>query len=174
MMKVMVLVACVVASVPARADDTRGYFAGVVVRTDRHTQSTRLSAGVRTGPMRWAIVADPAGYTRTGEQSDTDALVEVDVIAKWAVIGGWRVSSTPVLGSRYIQHKPFVGVSAPLPSLFWGAVRTRFGAEVSLKVAQHGDDLPTMGLWETGSLEEADGIMDVGLFLRAELVRGGF
>ena len=171
-MKALVMLLACLAATPATADDTRNAFAGLMVRTDRHTQSVRVRAGVQTGRVRWAIVADPAGYQRTGQQSDTDAVVEIDVIGKWAVLGGWRVASTPVLGHRYFQHKPFVGVSAPLPSVFWGYVKTSFGAEVAITAIRHGDDLPTMGVWNAQSWEAADGIVDVGLFLRAELARG--
>ena len=172
-----ILVVCGAAG-PAHADVARAdeaahaYFAGVVVRTDRNTQSTRVSAGVRTGRLSWTIVADPMGYQTQGEQSDTDAMVEIELVKRWALFAGWRVATTPILGRRYWHHKPFVGVSAPLPSLFWGHVRTRFGAEIAVSAIKHGDELPTMGVWDAMSWDGADDAIDVGIFLRAELARG--
>jgi hypothetical protein len=82
-------------------------------------------------------------------------MAEVSISGNWTVNAGWRVTTTPILGQRYWHHKPFVGVSAPLPSLFWGHVRTRFGAELVISAFKH-----------------VDSTVDLGLFLRAELARG--
>ena len=171
---IAVVVALCAPVVPAHAESTdngRAYFAGLVVRTDRATQSTRVSAGLQLGRMRLAIVADPLGYQRSAEQDDTDVLVSIDVIRKWAVMAGWRATATPILGRRYWQHKPFVGVSAPLPSLFWGRVQTSFGVELAVTVAKHGDDLPAMTAW-SANWDHPQDVVDVGLFFRAELTRG--
>ncbi|MBA3397866.1 MAG: hypothetical protein H0T89_34905 [Deltaproteobacteria bacterium] len=109
---------------------------------------------------------DPLGYNRAGQQSDTDAFVEVDIVRNWALIGGWRVVATPVLGSLYWQHRAFTGISAPLPSLMWGRVRMRVAGEVSMPLVKHGDDLPTMTVMDSNEIGWS-------LFLRAE-VTGGF
>ncbi len=174
-MKAMALLATCVALTSfvdvARAERSeRAYFAGLLVRTDRSTQLTRFSGGIKSGRVALNVVLDPIGYDRAGQQSDTDVFVEVDVIRNWALIGGWRVVVSPVLGSWYWEHRPFAGISAPLPSLMWGRVRMRVAGEVSVPLVKHGDDLPTMTVIDSKETRE---VMTWSLFLRAELT-GGF
>ncbi len=170
-------VACVAVASSARADVARGdlaeraYFAGVVLRSDNSTQRTRVGGGVRFGRLSWNVVVDPFGYHALSEQSDTDAFAEYELAHRWSILGGWRVTSAPVLGSRYRAHKPFVGVSAPLPAVLWGHVRMRLGCELAVTAFKHGDHLPTVGVWNEPMSETTDGV-SWGISLRAELARG--
>jgi hypothetical protein len=146
-----------------RAD--RAYFLGVNVRSDRATHSTRFGTGIRIERVALNVVLDPVGYQATGEQSDTDAFVEVDIWRQLAVFGGWRVGKTPIFGTQYWHHRAFTGIAAPLPSLFWGHVRVRVAAEVATTLVKHGEDLPTMTALDTRTYAW-------GFFVRAEIGRG--
>ena len=145
--------------------DERTYGAGIMMRTDRVTQSARVGGGVQVGRLAVNVVLDPDGYRQTGEQSDTDVYAELDVWRRWSVLAGWRVGITPVVGTWLWEHHPFVGVSAPLPSLFWGHVQMRFGGELAVFALAHGDGLSTMTALEHHAVS-------AGLFLRAEVRRG--
>jgi hypothetical protein len=152
---------CVAGWLPAAHAET--YFAGLNVRTDRATQATRLGGGVQLGRLSVNLVVDPVGYGATGEQSDTDVFAEVTLWRGWGVLGGWRVAAAPVVGMTYWQHRPFVGVSAPLPTIAWGHVRMRIAGEVAMTVVAYGDELPTRMVELTPGWS---------LIFRAELGRG--
>lgn len=151
-----------------RAD--RAAFAGLDVRADLGTHVVRLSGGVRFGDLAANLVLDPFGYLE-GSQHDTDVFVEWDLWrAGWAVLGGWRFESNPVLGVRYHHEKPFVGVSAAMPGLLFGHVRARFAAELALTLVEHGRRLPDVWFWEHEEVVRDS--LDLGFFLRIEYARG--
>jgi hypothetical protein len=164
---VVVALAAATGARPARGERTA--FAGVDVRTDLGTHMWRLSAGLGAGCTSLTVVVDPLGYR--GIQHDTEAFVEREVSATgWAVLGGWRVGATRVLGTGYFHQKPFVGVSAPMPRMLGGRLRARFAGEVELTLVSHGSSLPEVWLWQRDEIVR-DGL-DIGFFLRVEYVRG--
>jgi hypothetical protein len=145
----------------------REAFGGFDVRTDLGTQLVRAGGGVRVGGLALNLVVDPYGY-HSGEQHDTDAFAEWDLSpGGWAVLGGWRVSSLPLVGVRYYQEKLLLGLSAPLTALPLRHLRPRFGAEWALTVVRHGGDLPTFWVWHEDELH--GGSFNLGVFLRVHL-----
>ncbi len=141
------LAASLAASV-ARAGNDRAVFAGVDVRTDLGTHMARLAAGVQVDRTALNLVVDPYGYVE-GTQHDTELSVERDLWpAGWSVLVGWRVESTRILGTHYFHEKPFVGVSAPLPTFFGGRLRARCAAELELTLLSHNRSLPEVWFWQ--------------------------
>ena len=159
---------------PARAEASdRAVSVGGVLRTDLGTELYRISAGMRFGRLAVNVVVDPSGMHARKKQIDTDVFVEWERCrGGWAAMFGWRIGSVPVLGERYYHQKPFIGVSAPLPALFWGHVRTRFGAELALTVVKHGHGLPTIPFWDEHVFGAQSNGFNFGLFLRVELAKG--
>jgi len=159
------------AAADARAEaDARAVFAGLDYRTDLGTHTFRLSAGARTGRVAFNVVLDPLGYTQNS-QRDTDVFVEHDLCPSgWALLGGWRFESNPVLGTRYHHQKPIVGISAPMPRLFGGRIRSRFSGELALTLVEHGQTLPTIWFWEHDEIVR--NALDLGFFLRVEYEKG--
>lgn len=151
-----------------RAD--RAWFAGVSLRTDLGTQIARLGGGIRFGGLALNLVVDPFGYY-SGTQHDSEVFVEWEPRrGGWALMGGYRLGAVQVLGRRYYQEMPLVGISAPATPLFWGHVRARVGAELALTVVKHGNDLPTVWFFDEPTLGRNS--MNFGVFVRFEYGRG--
>jgi len=174
----IVVAVIAVASAPSRAEPAlaeasdRAFSVGGMLRTDLGTELYRASGGVRFGRLAVNVVLDPSGM-RVRKQTDTDVFVEWERCrGGWAAMFGWRLGSVPVLGERYYHQKPFIGVSAPLPALFWGHVRTRFGGELAVTVVKHGNGLPTIGFWDEHLFGAQSNGFNFGLFLRFEFARG--
>lgn len=160
-----VLVAIIVAAPSAHAD--RELAGGIDVRTDLGTQFVRAGAGIKLDRLSLDAVVDPYGYW-TGEQHDTEILAGWALWSDgWSALGGWRVSSLPLLGTRYYQEKLVLGVAAPLSRLPFRHLRARIGAEWAVTVVRHGGDLPTFWVWSEDELH--GGSFNLGLFLRLEV-----
>jgi hypothetical protein len=143
-----------------------GLFGGIDVRTDLGTQFVRAGAALDLGRLSFDAVVDPYGY-RSGEQHDTELLAGWALWPDgWSLMGGWRVSSLPLLGTRYYQEKALVGVAAPLSPLGSRHLRARIGVEWAVTLARHGGDLPTFWLWQEDELH--GGAFNLGLVLRLE------
>jgi hypothetical protein len=161
----VVLAAITIAASPAYADTALS--GGIDVRTDLGTQFVRAGTGLKVDRLSFDVVLDPYGYW-TGEQHDTEILAGWELWADgWAAIGGWRVSSLPLLGTRYYQEKLVLGVAAPLSALPFRHLRARIGAEWAVTVVRHGGDLPTFWVWSEDEVH--GGSFNVGLFLRLEV-----
>jgi hypothetical protein len=146
---------------------SRGWAAGIQVRTDLATRLFRAGASVRLGQIGQGVVFDPLSYAGR-HQSDTDLLLEwLPLPAQWAAVLGWRLTAVPVLGQRYLHERLVVGVSAPLPRLGWRHLRFRFGVEVAFTLVKHGGDLPTRTLWDRNG--PIDDYVNYGLTLQGEL-----
>jgi hypothetical protein len=155
----------------AHADDWphRTAFIGADVGTDLATHVFRVSTGMSIGRLAGTIVLDPWGYVQQTEH-DTDGFVEYELWPDgWSVLGGWRLGSNPVLGTRVYHETALLGVSASVPKLLFGHVRTRFTGELNAILAQHGADLPTIWLWDRDH-PIYDGT-DFGIFVRVEYAR---
>lgn len=160
----VVLLAIAVGAPSAYAD--RELVAGVQVRTDLGTQFIRAGAGAKLDRLSIDLVVDPYGYW-SGEQHDTDLLAGWQLWPDgWSGLAGWRVSSLPLLGTRYYQEKLVLGVSAPLTPLPFRHLRARIGAEWALTVVRHGGDLPTFWVWSEDEVH--GGSFNGGLFLRVD------
>jgi hypothetical protein len=143
---------------------------GLHLQTDLGTQFVRAGGGGALGRLALLVVLDPKGYTE-GAQHDTDVVGEWQFRRQgWGILGGWRWSSLPILGTRYYQEKALAGVSAPLPSVLFGALNVRVGAELAVTIARHGDGIPTFWFWEDERLR--GGWINVSLFARV-YVGGG-
>ena len=161
----VVLVAITVAAPAAHAE--REVAGGIDVRTDLGTQFVRAGAGIELDRLSLDVVLDPYGYW-TGEQHDTEILAGWALWPDgWSLLGGWRVSSLPLLGTRYYQEKLVLGVAAPLAPLPFRHLRARIGAEWAVTVVRHGGDLPTFWVWSEDELH--GGSFNVGLFFRLEV-----
>ena len=142
-------------------------FGGLNLRTDLGTQIVRVGGGVQVDRVAIHLVTDPKGYLEDA-QHDHDLVAEWFFRSDgWALTGGWRLSSLPVLGRRYYQEQALAGLTAPLPRLLFGAIVARAGAEVVVTVARHGRDLPTFWAWEDDALR--GGWINVGLFARFQV-----
>jgi hypothetical protein len=149
---------------PAAAEPA--VFGGIDVRTDLGTQFYRAGAALDLGRLSFDAVVDPYGY-RTGQQHDTELLAGWALWPDgWSLMGGWRVSSVPLLGTRYYQEKVVVGVAAPLSPLPTRHLRARIGFEWTVTLVRHGDHLPTFWVWQEDELH--GGSFNLGLVLRVE------
>ena len=164
-MSVCVLVAALAPRI-AGADRVEG-FGGVNLRTDLGTQILRVGGGVRFSCFAVHLVTDPKGYLERA-QHDHDLVAEWYLSPRgWAATGGWRLGSLPLLGRRYYQEQALAGLTAPLPSLLFGHIVVRVGAELAVTVARHGDDIPTFWVWEDDQLR--GGWINVGMFARFQV-----
>jgi hypothetical protein len=160
----MAIAIAVMGARPAQAEPA--LFGGVDVRTDLGTQWMRAGAAVEIGRLSVDGIVDPYGYW-TGEQHDTEVLAGWALWPDgWSLMGGWRVSSLPLLGTRYYQEKAILGLAAPLSALPLRHLRARIGFEWAVTLVRHGPDLPTFWLWQEDELH--GGSFNLGLTLRLE------
>lgn len=160
----MAIAVAAAGSLPAHAEPA--LYGGIDVRTDLGTQFFRAGAGLDVGRLSLDAIVDPYGYW-TGQQHDTELLAGWALWpAGWSLMGGWRVSSVPLLGTRYYQEKAIVGLAAPLSVLPFRHLRARIGLEWAVTLLRHGSSLPTFWLWQEDELH--GGSFNLGLVLRVE------
>lgn len=170
---VTILVVFAASAAPAHAEAThgeladRGWFAGLNLRTDYGSHRFRITTGLHRGPLAGTVVIDPKVLFDT-RANDVDLLTEWSFApGGWAALGGYRLTQVSIDRGVQYHHEVLFGITAGLPALADRRIRTRFGIEVELSMARHGDGLDTEWFSVDSDRHYRD-LVSLNLFLRAE------
>jgi hypothetical protein len=168
-----VVVVLIASGTPAHAEAThgelanRGWFGGVNLRTDYGSHRFRITTGLHVGRLAGTVVLDPKVLFDT-RANDVDLLTEWSFKpGGWAALGGYRLTQVSIDRGVQFHHEILFGLTAGLPALAGRRIRTRFGIEVELSMARHGDGLDTEWFSVESDRHFRD-LVSLNLFLRAE------
>ncbi len=170
---VAILVVLIASATSSRAEAThgeladRGWFAGLNLRTDYGSHRFRITTGVHKGRLAGTIVLDPK-VLFDARANDVDVLTEWSFApGGWAALGGYRLTQVSIDRGVQYHHEMLIGLTAGLPALADRRIRMRFGIEVELSMARHGDGLDTEWFSIDSDRHFRD-LVSLNLFLRAE------
>lgn len=155
-------------SAPEARARVRALHAGLHARTDLGTHPLRASLGAQLGPWNITAVLDPI-FLSDG-QHDLDLLVEHLLGgSRFSLLAGWRVTMIDVAGGQHRQQRPLVGLTAALPTLASGRLRSHWSLELATLLVKEGGGVGT----EWIALDR--GLIDhlaLGMFVRIEYAIG--
>ncbi len=159
---------CACAVTERAAAEVRLWHVGLNARTDLGTHQLRVTGGVATGPWDLSLVLDPLAFT--------DAQHDADLLAEWmfsrdrfGLLLGWRLTSIGIAGGTHHQHRSLVGLTAALPSLLDGRIRSRWSLELSTQWVKHGGGLETEWIPFDRSFHDH---VSFAMFVRVEYAAG--
>lgn len=141
---------------------------GLDLRTDLGTHQLRVTGGIGLGDWDASLVLDPLVFTDA--QHDADLLVEwMFSPDRLGILLGWRLTSIGIAGGVHHQERSLLGITAALPSLLGGKLRSRWSLELSTLWLKHGGGLETEWIAFDRSFED---YMSFAMFVRVEYAAG--
>lgn len=162
MRSLLIAIAIVLASAPARAD----WHAGLDVRVDQGSHPIRAGGGAEVGRTDLMLVLDPMFWT--DGQVDLDALAYTKLSsAGWSFMYGWRTTAIGLDDGHQYQEKLLLGFGAPLPFFGHLPLRARWSFELASLVVKHGAGLPRQWIsFDTG--RDFIDLLNFGMFVTFE------
>lgn len=166
------ILGCALVAARAEADPppraATAFHGGLDLRTDLGTHQFRLAAGLARGAWDFSVVLDPLVVA--------DGQHDIDLFAErmfWddrvGVLFGWRMTTVAIADGLFHQQRSLLGLTAALPDLAGGRIRSRWSLELATLWVKHGAG--TDPEWIAGDR----GLFDhfgFGMFVRIEYVAG--
>lgn len=167
----LLLVVTVCPDAQAEATDAEllpmSWSAGLNLRSDYGAHRVRIATGLHIGRLAGTLVLDPKVLFDT-RQNDVDLLVEWSFApGGWAALAGYRLTQVSIDRGKQFHHELLLGVTAGLPTILGRRVRNRFGVELEVSMARHGDGLDTEWFSIESDRHFRD-LLSLNLFLRSE------